>query len=92
MNGTLVSVIIVYALLFDRTEYSTAAARAYFSFRSEFIVCGIPANFALGRPRESRRTGRAIRVIYGALINIRVIVTIPAHFLLPRKIMHTSTS
>ena len=45
MNGALVTVLICASAI-SRQDCTPYTARAYFTFKSEFIVCGIPANFS----------------------------------------------
>ena len=62
MNGVLVIVLICAAAL-SRQECTTETARAHFSLRSEFIVCGIPANFAWASTGIAPVEGETVRVI-----------------------------
>jgi len=56
-------IILICSAALSRTECTTETARAYFSFRSEFIVCGIPANFAWASTGIAPGPGETIRVI-----------------------------
>jgi len=62
MNGVLVTILICSASI-PQSDCKKDSARAYFSFRSEFIVCGIPANFAWASTGIAPGPDEQVRVI-----------------------------
>jgi hypothetical protein len=62
MNGLFVTIFICSASL-PTADCGELTARAHFSFHSDFIVCGIPANFAWASTGIAPVEGETIRVI-----------------------------
>jgi hypothetical protein len=62
MNGVIVTVLICSASL-SRADCTAASARAHFSFHSDFLVCGIPANFSWASTGVAPGPDETIRII-----------------------------
>lgn len=56
-------IVLICAANLSRSDCTESSARAHLSFRSEWIVCGIPANFAWASTGIAPVEGETIRVI-----------------------------
>ena len=55
--------ILICSAALSRADCNETSARAHFSFRSEFVVCGIPANFAWASTGIAPGQDEMVRVI-----------------------------
>jgi hypothetical protein len=59
----MIVIVLICSSALSRADCDETTARAHFSFRSEFVVCGIPANFAWASTRIAPGPEEMVRVI-----------------------------